>query len=120
MAKSDSRAVGGVGEDMACRYLEEQGFAIADRNWRTRSGELDIVARRGGLTVFVEVKARRGRTFGEPEEAVTPAKARRIRGLASQYLASGAYSPEVRFDVISLMLDADGNKLELRHIPDAF
>lgn len=113
-------ALGGVGEEIACQYLLDQGFTIADRNWRSRSGELDIVARQGGITVFVEVKARRGRTFGEPEEAVTPAKARRIRGLATEYLASGVHSPEVRFDVISIMLDAEGNLLELRHIPHAF
>ena len=105
---------------MACRHLTEQGFSIADRNWRTRSGELDIIARKGGLTVFVEVKARRGRAFGEPEEAVTAAKTRRIRALASEYLASCGRSNEVRFDVISLILDSGGNLLELRHIPDAF
>ena len=114
------RAVGCAGEEMACRYLEEHGYTIVDRNWRTRSGELDVVARQGGVTVFVEVKARRGRTFGEPEEAVTPAKMRRIRGLATEYLAAGAHSPEVRFDVIGLTLGPDGNLLELRHIPDAF
>ena len=78
------------------------------------------MARQGGVTVFVEVKARRGRTFGEPEEAVTPAKMLRIRGLATEYLAAGAHSPEVRFDVIGLTLGPDGNLLELRHIPDAF
>jgi putative endonuclease len=120
MPAPDRRAVGSTGEDIACQYLLDQGFNIADRNWRSRSGELDIVARKGDVTVFVEVKARRGRTFGEPEEAVTPAKARRIRGLAAEYLASGAHSPEVRFDVISVMLDQDGTLLELRHIPDAF
>ncbi len=120
MPATDRRALGDAGEDIACQYLQDHGFTIADRNWRSRSGELDIVARKGGVTVFVEVKARRGRTFGEPEEAVTPTKARRIRGLATEYLASGARSPEVRFDVISIMLDAEGNLLELRHIPDAF
>ena len=120
MPKSDRRALGILGEDIACRYLEDQGFSITERNWRTRAGELDIIARAGGLTVFAEVKARRSRTFGEPEEAVTPAKARRIRGLAMEYLASGGRSPEVRFDVISVLLDRDGDLLELRHIPEAF
>jgi putative endonuclease len=120
LPKSDRGIVGRVGEDLACRYLEDNRFTIVDRNWRTRAGELDIIARRGALTVFVEVKARRGKTYGEPEEAVTPSKARRIRGLASEYLTSSGGSAETRFDVISVLLDRDGELLELRHIPDAF
>lgn len=113
-------AVGRLGEDAACRYLEDNGFSIATRNWRTRQGELDIVARRGDVTAFVEVKARRGTGFGEPEEAVTREKAQRIRRLASEYLTSEGGSPVVRFDVISVILDRGGATLELRHIPDAF
>ena len=116
----DRRSVGKAGEEIACKYLEENGFIIQGRNWRTRSGELDIIARQGKVTVFVEVKARRGKSFGRPEESVTPDKARRIRRLATEYLASAAYTPEVRFDVISLMLDPDNNLLELHYIPDAF
>lgn len=120
MPGSDNRAVGRLGEEAACLYLEENGFSVADRNWRTRHGELDIVARRGDVTAFVEVKARRGTAFGEPEEAVTREKARRIRRLASEYLASAGASPVVRFDVISVTLDRSGATLELRHMPDAF
>lgn len=116
----DRRSVGKAGEEIACKYLEEHGFIIQGRNWRTRSGELDIIAKHGKATVFVEVKARRGKSFGRPEESVTPDKARRIRRLATEYLASAAHSPEVRFDVISLMLDPDNNLLELYYIPDAF
>ncbi len=120
MPKSDRGAVGRVGEDLACGYLQDQRFTIVDRNWRTRAGELDIVARREGLTVFVEVKARRGTAYGEPEEAVTPAKAHRIRGLAVEYLASHGGSALTRFDVISVVLDRDCELVELRHIPEAF
>lgn len=120
LPKSDRNALGKAGEELACRYLEDQGFAIAARNWRARSGELDVVARKGTVTVFVEVKARRGTAFGEPEEAVTGVKARRIRGLASEYLLSSEHSAEVRFDVVSVLFDPDGDLLELRHIPDAF
>jgi putative endonuclease len=120
VGKSDRKVVGEAGEQIACRYLEDNGFEISDRNWRTRSGELDIIARHGDMLVFVEVKTRRSRTFGEPEEAVTPAKARKIRRLASEYLASVSHSAEVRFDVISVLLDSGGNRLELRHITDAF
>ncbi len=117
---SDRRALGAAGEEIACGYLRDMGYTIAERNWRSRRGELDIVARMGGNLVVVEVKTRTGTGFGEPEEAVTAAKARRIRALAAEYLASTARFDQVRFDVISVMLDPDGDLLELNHIPGAF
>lgn len=120
MGKNDRDKTGAAGEEMACRYLEQNGFRIIERNWRTRSGEVDIIARCGDTVVFIEVKTRRGRAFGEPEEAVTPAKARKIRQLAAEYLVTVSPSREVRFDVIGLLLDAEGNLLQLRHITNAF
>lgn len=116
----DRRLLGAAGEGFACDYLRDSGYSITERNWRSRRGELDIIARRGGATVIVEVKARTGTSFGEPEEAVTPAKARRIRALAAEYLAGAPGCDRVRFDVIAVKLDPDGDLLELEHIRDAF
>lgn len=116
----DRRAKGRAGEDAACAELVRQGFDIVERNWRVREGEVDVIARRGDLLVFAEVKSRTTTTFGEPEESVTPAKARKLRSLAVRYLASGSGHGEVRFDVIAVMLEPGGEVLELRHIPDAF
>jgi len=114
------KALGRRGEDLACGHLEGLGFTIVERNYRTARGEIDIVAGKAGLTVFVEVKARRSRLYGEPEEAVTPSKVRRLRSLAAEYLARKGGSGEVRFDVISVTLDGDGNTTGLRHLPGAF
>ena len=72
----DRRAKGRAGEDAACAELSRQGFEIVERNWRVREGEVDVIARRGDLLVFAEVKSRTGTAFGAPEESVTPAKAR--------------------------------------------
>lgn len=116
----DRRARGRAGEDAACAHLLEQGFEIAERNWRVRAGEVDVIARREGLTVFVEVKSRTNTVFGEPEESVTPSKARRIRALAGEYLAHAGDGGVVRFDVIAVMLEPSGRVTGLRHIPDAF
>ncbi len=116
----DRRELGRRGEDVACRHLEGSGYTIIERNWRSRTGELDIIAAKGGTTVFVEVKSRSGSAFGEPEEAVTPVKVRRIRALAAEYLASAGSRGEVRFDVISVMADPRGGPGELRHLEDAF
>jgi len=121
VAKGDRRkSLGRRGEDLACEYLERNGFMIVERNYRTRQGEIDVIATREGITVFVEVKARRTGEFGEPEEAVTGTKVHRIRAVASEYLGEKGLGKDVRFDVISVLLDGEGNLKDLRHIPEAF
>src|SRR5437764_13866519 len=78
-------AFGKTGEDLACRELERRGYEILDRRYRRRGGELDIVARDGPTIVFVEVKARAGREFGEASEAVTAWTQRKMTRLADDY-----------------------------------
>ena len=70
--------VAGWGETEAARYLRGLGWEILETNWHCRYGEIDLIARQGDRLIFVEVKARRSRSFGLPEEALTPAKRRRI------------------------------------------
>ncbi|MHB8450394.1 MAG: YraN family protein [Mycobacteriales bacterium] len=101
--------LGQLGEDLAAQFLAAAGLVVVDRNWRTRAGELDIVALDGDLLVVCEVKTRQSVRFGTPLEAVTPAKAARIRRLASQWLRErrgcvpqGRVSA-VRFDVLSVL-----------------
>jgi putative endonuclease len=99
--------LGKTGEDLACRELERRGYAILARRWRQRAGEIDIVARDGDTLVFVEVKARDGRRFGAPAEAVSPFKQRRIAQLAVQYLTRNRVAAcRCRFDVVSVDVDA--------------
>jgi putative endonuclease len=115
MTTSTRAQIGSRGEDLAADYLRGDGFAILDRNWRCRYGELDIIAADGEVLVFVEVKTRTGRAFGTPAEAVTHAKLRRLRRLAGIWLAAqGGSWPSVRIDVIEIRLG--GSAPEVTHI----
>ena len=99
-----NRTYGIDGEDAVAAWYRAQGYDVVARNWRCRDGELDLVVRRGGDLVFVEVKARRSDRFGLPAEAVTPAKQRRLRGLAARYLRdTGARARSLRFDVVAIL-----------------
>lgn len=108
-AAAAKRELGATGEAAVARWYEAAGYEIVDRNWRVRSGELDIVAARRGVLVFCEVKTRSSDAFGAPIEAITRAKRLRIRGLAAQWLeAHAAITGAVRFDVASVMRGPDG------------
>jgi putative endonuclease len=96
--------VGAVGEDLAARWYTDAGYEIVARNWRSREGELDLVARGHGTTVFCEVKTRASDRFGLPAEAVTGVKQRRIRGLAMQFLHQHPQpTRDIRFDVAAVL-----------------
>jgi putative endonuclease len=114
------RAQGNAAEDRACRHLEGAGFTIAERNFRTPGGEIDIVARKEDVLVFVEVRSLGTPDFGTPEESVAPPKRRRIVAAARHYLSAvpTASWREARFDVIAI--DGIGDAAELRHYPAAF
>lgn len=92
------------GEQLACDELERRGYVILARRYRTRAGELDVVARHGDYMVFVEVKARRDRSFGDPEEAVTSHKQQKMVAMATDFLARHRLHDEVpcRFDVVAI------------------
>jgi putative endonuclease len=99
-------AFGEMGEALACQELERRGYSIIARRYRRRRGELDIIARDGATLVFVEVKARRGRAFGEGAEAVTPLKRRRMTKVALEYIARNRLGAcPCRFDVVSIRLE---------------
>jgi putative endonuclease len=114
------RAQGDAAEERACGHLERSGFTIVERNYRTKVGEIDIVARKGDALVFVEVRSLESADYGTPEESVTPAKRRRIVAAARQYLSNVPPSSwrEARFDVIAI--EGSGDAAELRHYPAAF
>lgn len=127
------QVLGRQGEELAARQLQAAGLEILARNWRCRDGEIDIVALErtdpgGDVLVICEVKTRRGVGFGTPLEAVTPAKAARLRRLASRWLAAqrtneGALPrtgyPQVRFDVVSV-LQPTGRDAVVHHLRGAF
>jgi putative endonuclease len=99
-------ALGKIGEDLACAELERRGYEVLERRYRRRGGELDIVARDGRTVVFVEVKTREGRDFGEAAEAVTARKRWRMTQLALDYLARHRLTEcACRFDVVSIHME---------------
>jgi putative endonuclease len=97
-------ALGAAGESLAAAWYAEHGYEVLDRNWRCGSGEIDLVCRKDGVLVICEVKSRRSRTFGDPVEAVTPAKRRRLRRLAGRWLSTHPVRcRQVRFDVAGVL-----------------
>jgi putative endonuclease len=107
-------ALGKTGEDLACAELEQRGYEIVARRHRTRSGEIDIIAKDGPTWVFVEVKARDSHEFGDAAEAVTPFKRRRIARLAMDYVARQHLTQcPCRFDVVAIHFDAGGTQIEV-------
>jgi len=118
---SDSRQqLGRWGEQQAAVHLEAQGYKILERNWRCRRGEIDLVAQAGEISVFVEVKTRRGQGFGTPEEAITPTKARRLLQLAQYYLMEHELDDvEWRVDLVAVELDHEDRLIRCEHIPNA-
>jgi putative endonuclease len=101
MGRDSRRTLGAAGEDAACEELRRRGYEILARQYRTRRGEIDIVARQGGTIVFVEVKARTTQDFGGGAAAVTPMKQRRIARVAVEFLARhGSLAAPCRFDVV--------------------
>jgi putative endonuclease len=107
-------AFGKTGEDLACVELERRGYEVIARRYRRRGGELDIIARDGATLVFVEVKARDGRAFGDAAEAVTAIKQRRMAHLALDYLTRHHLTGcPCRFDVVSVHLEAGGPTIDV-------
>ena len=97
------QALGKLGEDLAVAELERRGYAILARRYRTRQGEIDIVARDGETIVFVEVKAKETAEFGTAAEAVTVRKQRRVVSMAVDYLARNhLIGKPCRFDVVAI------------------
>jgi putative endonuclease len=99
---SAAQVAGGNGEDLAARFLERHGLAIAARNFHTRMGEIDLVAWDGGELVFVEVRSRASARFLDPAESVDWHKQKRIIAAARQYLALTQIEARCRFDVVAL------------------
>ena len=117
---TDRITLGKSGEDYACRELERHGYEILARRFRTRMGEIDIVAREGGTLVFIEVKARRSTRFGEPCEAVDWRKQQTIARIAAEYvLRYGIGDAQCRFDVVSIVF-GDGLRPRLAIFRNAF
>lgn len=106
MAAKDD--LGRLGEDLAAAFLTRAGYAILERNWRCARGEIDLIARDGNETVFVEVKTRSSLAFGHPFEAITDRKVARLRGLASEWCRANPPSRGgIRIDAVAVIAPRD-------------
>lgn len=109
------KLLGRIGEKTAENYLKKQGYKILERNYKTRVGEIDLIASDNGYTVFVEVKARSSDSYGAPSEAVDKRKREKYYKVASEYLLKkGLSDTACRFDVVEI---EDG---QINHLIDAF
>jgi len=102
----DFLGLGPRGEALAWNFLRKRGYTLLEKNYRTRFGEIDVIARKQGALVFVEVKTRRNASFGFPEEAVDRRKQAKMIQCAQAYLqAKGLEDRPARFDVLSVIWD---------------
>lgn len=111
--------LGKEGENAAVGFLQKKGYVIRDTRWHCGHLELDIVTVKEGMLVVIEVKTRSTDQFGEPEEAVNERKLRRIVNATDGYLKFYNLDLPVRFDIISIIHDTEGN-FNIEHIEDAF
>lgn len=115
---SRTKTAGDRGEQLAAQYLSERGYEIVAAQYRCRFGEIDLIAQKDGVLCFVEVKLRSSVRHGLPREFVTPAKQKRLRMTAAQYLAEWGGECCARFDVAEVYDDETPPRVE--YIEDAF
>ncbi|RFZ83227.1 YraN family protein [Mucilaginibacter terrenus] len=111
--------LGRRGEALAKAHLEASGYEIMDENWTFGKAEVDLIAYKDRNIIFVEVKARSGTGFGQPEDFVDARKQRLLVEAADEYIYLMNHQGEVRFDIISVLFDRNNN-YKLKHIEDAF
>jgi putative endonuclease len=117
--KGARKKLGQRGEDLAAALMEDQGYVVRERNWRCSAGEIDIVAEDGDCLVFVEVRTRRGRKYGTPEESVTPAKQAKLVEVAQTYLQEHSWDSDWRIDVVAVEMTPRGKLLRVELIENA-
>lgn len=112
---------GRLAEREAALYLRRRGYRIVAQNLRTKLGEIDLVAVKGDVVAFVEVKARSSDEFGTPYEALRPRQQKRIRRAAVAFATKkGWHDRTLRFDLVAVDLDGQGRIVRIEHIPHAF
>lgn len=116
--KNNSQNLGKLGEEIAKTHLEAKGYIILETNWRFKKYEIDIIAQKVNTLAVVEVKARNGNAFGEPEDFVNKQKQGFIISAAHHYLLQKNLDVECRFDIISILII--NNSKTVKHIEGAF
>lgn len=116
----NKRSFGYMGENLAAEYLISKGYEIIKNNFTVRGGEIDIIAKKDGVLVFVEVKTRTGESFGKGSESVNTLKKRRLLRAIERYLnkLNLKYDPDYRLDVVEIELNAYGGVKTISHFED--
>lgn len=107
--------VGKIGEELAKKFLEKQGYKIIEQNYKTKYAEIDLVAQNKKCLVFVEVRTKIGENFGTPEETINKKKIRKLRRNATAYTAIKKWNGSFRIDAICIVLKPDYNVERLNH-----
>lgn len=118
--KQTKKVIGEKGELEAQDYLKGKGYKILETNWRYSRAEIDIIAKHNEILIFIEVKTRSYEYYGAPENSVSPGKEALIMDAAQRYMESIAYDWQIRFDIISIILDKSLKVKRLQHFEDAF
>ena len=116
MAKHNK--LGKDGELIAFMVLQRDGFAILETNWRFQKAEVDVIAQKDGFLIFIEVKTRGSKKFGNPSDSIDKKKISLYKDAVEGYLEQYPSELEVRFDVINIIIGKD--ETEIEHIPNAF
>ena len=116
MAKHNK--LGKDGELIAFMVLQRDGFAILETNWRFQKAEVDIIAQKDGFLIFIEVKTRGSKKFGNPSDSIDKKKINLYKDAVEGYLEQYPSELEVRFDVVNIIIGKD--ETEIEHIPNAF
>jgi len=98
--------------------LQRDGFTVLETNWRFQKAEIDVIAKKDGFLVFIEVKTRSSKKFGRPEDAIDKKKIALYKNAAEGYLEQYPTEDEIRFDVVSIIIAKDGTQIE--YISNAF
>ena len=118
----DTAVLGRFGEEQAACYLRRRGYKVLERNYRCRSGEIDLIVSKGEYVVFVEVKLRKNADFGEAREFVTYSKQQRVIRAAEYWLIKTGCEKQPRFDVIEIYAPKGTDTVfpTIRHLENAF
>ncbi len=113
--KTTNLKIGRRGELLAKRYLEDKGYTIVEQNFRNRFAEIDLIARKNGKLVFVEVRTKRQERFGTPEESINRNKINKLIRNAQAYVAYKRYVQEYRIDAVCVVLNETGQVKRIDH-----
>ncbi|MFA0962440.1 YraN family protein [Roseivirga sp. BDSF3-8] len=114
--KAGTLDIGADGEHLAESFLKKKGYRVLDRNFRYKRGEIDLIVQKDNLIAFVEVKTRKNKVFGNPEEFVSDVQAERIMEVAEYFIHKHAWAHLIRFDIVAI---TQKPRLEIVHLEDA-